>query len=236
MDNWAPYAPPASVLVVLHYYREREVPELITLSSLMQIGVKEAIAPRALATLRFLNLVEADGLVAKRFHSLRYASESDYESLLSELLRAAYKRVFDRVDVAVASAVQVKAAFHPYRPGAQRDRMITLFLALCREAGMALASQPKRSSIRQVSSRDLPITLRGDHQPTAPVGERDTKTGHGAEGDSAPVTNGMPDPAILAWFQRLPNPGLPWAPVLRKKWLKVLASILDSVYAEAPPE
>lgn len=42
-SRWMPYAPPATVLQVLHHYRQREVPEKLAPTNLIQIGVTESL-------------------------------------------------------------------------------------------------------------------------------------------------------------------------------------------------
>lgn len=155
-DTFAPYAPPSGVLAVIHFYRKRDVPPSVTLTNLVQIGVTEALAPRVMAALKFLNLLHADGTTSDQFRALRYASEEDYQTVLGGILENAYRGVLDHVDLANAGERELNNAFIPYSPGGQRPRMITLFQALAKEAGWPLAVEPKVSSPRHTGSGSRP--------------------------------------------------------------------------------
>jgi len=155
-DSFAPYAPPSAVLSVIQFYRNRDVPASVTLTNLQQIGVTEGLAPRVLAALKFLGLVREDGTTTDEFRAIRYASDDDYQQVLSAILEAAYKGVLDHIDLATAGDRELNNAFIPYSPGGQRSRMITLFQALAKEAGWPLAVEPKSSSPRAATIRSAP--------------------------------------------------------------------------------
>jgi len=152
-ESFAPYAPPSAVLSVIHFYRSRDVPASVTLTNLQQIGVTEALAPRVLATLKFLGLLREDGTTTDQFRAIRYATEQDYHQVLTGILEGAYKSVLDHIDIATAGERELNNAFIPYSPGGQRSRMITLFQALAKEAGWPLAVEPKASSPRGATAR-----------------------------------------------------------------------------------
>ncbi|MGA3057879.1 MAG: DUF5343 domain-containing protein [Candidatus Limnocylindrales bacterium] len=147
----APYAPPSAVLGVIRHYRKMDVPEKVTLTNLRQVGVTETLAPRTLAALRFLGLADEDGVTTDRFRAIRFAKDNEYQQTLVDILNESYHEVFAHVDLATAGDRELGNAFIPYSPGGQRERMITLFLALCQEAGMTLAVPAKSSSPRVVT-------------------------------------------------------------------------------------
>jgi hypothetical protein len=151
--TFAPYAPPSAVLAVINHYKNRDVPPSVTLTNLQQIGVTEGLAPRTMAALKFLGLLQDDGTTTDQFRALRYASHDDYRSVLAGILEAAYKGVLDHVELATAGDRELNNAFIPYSPGAQRSRMITLFQALAKEAGWTLAVTPKASSPRGTETK-----------------------------------------------------------------------------------
>jgi hypothetical protein len=167
----APYAPPSAVLGVIRHYRKMDVPEKVTLTNLRQVGVTEALAPRTLAALRFLGLVAEDGVTTDRFRALRFAKDNEYQQTLVDILNESYHEVFAHVELASAGDRELGNAFVPYSPGGQRERMITLFLALCQEAGMTLAAPAKSSSPRVAASPRggkptvRPATRRGSASP-----------------------------------------------------------------------
>jgi hypothetical protein len=153
----APYAPPSAVLKVIRHYADRDVPERVSLINLIQIGVTEALAPRTYVALKFLGLLEDDGTTTDRFKALRYAKTDEYQEVFGGVLDAAYKDIIDHVDIGSATDTDIANAFRPYSPGGQRSRMITLFVALAREAGWSLdnvgptttvAAKPKTRAAR----------------------------------------------------------------------------------------
>jgi hypothetical protein len=141
------------VLAVIQFYRKRDVPASVTLTNLQQIGVTEALAPRTMTALKFLNLLHDDGTTSEQFRAIRYASDDDYQRVLTGILEAAYKEVLDHIDITKAGDRELNNAFIPFSPGGQRPRMITLFQALAKEAGWPLAVEPKASSPRPTAAK-----------------------------------------------------------------------------------
>lgn len=142
----APYAPPSAVLRVIRHYRLKDPPEYLTTTNLRQLGVTEALVNRTLVALKFLGLVREDGTTTDEIRALRYANDDEYQTVLGGILDAAYKEVFDHIDLESAGDRELNNAFIPYSPGQQRSRMITLFLELAREAGREIAVQAKPSA------------------------------------------------------------------------------------------
>lgn len=146
--KFAPYAPPATVLGTIRHYRTFDPPEYLSTTNLRQIGVTESLLPRTVAALRFLNLVREDMTTTDQFRALRFADEDQYQTFLREMLNVSYKDVLDNLDLSTATERQINNAFIPYSPGGQRERMITLFLALAREAGWTIAATGKAGTPR----------------------------------------------------------------------------------------
>lgn len=177
--QFAPYAPPGTVLHVLRFYRAREVPERLPDKTLGQIGVKDSVLLMVRRTLEFLDLVQKDETTTDKFRGLRFASDEEYPHVLRDVLTAAYAGIFEVADPTMATRLQLGNAFRPYSPASQHDRMITLFLGLCREAGIAVPEPPKQSaptaqptSKRQARSKTPStggdaVTVRGDKHARA---------------------------------------------------------------------
>ena len=134
--TWAPYAPPGTVLDLIRAFRDRDLPPRIDKTNLSQLGVPDGLVNRTWATLIFMGLIRDDGTTMAAFQRLRYASETEYRTFLLDVLRNAYEEIFLFVDPKIASYRQLDEAFRPYSPGGQRQRMITLFVGLCQEAGL----------------------------------------------------------------------------------------------------
>jgi hypothetical protein len=162
-SKFAPYAPPATVLAVIRHHRKRDVPERISTATLQQIGVTESLIPRTVAALKFLGLVQDDLTTTEKFRSLRYAKDDDYEDTLGRILDDVYEDVLKVIELPTATEQEIENAFIPFSPGGQRQRMITLFLALANEAGWSAAVQAKPITPR-LSSRK-PEKVPANHTP-----------------------------------------------------------------------
>ena len=143
-----PYGPPATVLQVIHHFQQREVPETITDTQLGQIGVKPSILVSVKQALVFLNLLREDGTTTDNFKALRFANDDERRRLFQDLVIGAYSEIVAIADPATATRNQLFNAFRPYSPASQHDRMITLFLALCQEAGIKVSEAPRQYQMR----------------------------------------------------------------------------------------
>lgn len=141
----APYAPPANVVDVLHHVRKRGLPDTLTQRVLASIGIPDGNVSRTLAAFRFLKLIEEEnGECTATFQRLARATDEEYPEQLAQVIREAYKTVFTYVDPADDDTIKLNNVFRQhYNPQAQRTRMVTLFLGLCREAGIVSGSLPE---------------------------------------------------------------------------------------------
>jgi hypothetical protein len=138
--------------VIRHYY-QREVPETLTTTHLTQIGVKDSVMRLVRQSLVFLNLIREDGTTTENFKAIRYATDEERAKVFRDLVTEAYREIFAVLNPEQATRGQLFNAFRPYSPASQHDRMITLFLALCQEAGYAIAQAPRQSSIQNPRPR-----------------------------------------------------------------------------------
>ena len=161
----APYASPKNVLDVMERYRNRGLRTPFTVDLLGQIGVPDGAAHRTLQALRLLDLVDDAGEPTEALEGLKRASEDEYRPLLAQIVRSAYHTIFTVADPAEDSPVAVRDAFRFYKPDSQQHRMITLFLALCEEAGIiektgsnAVPAEPhpRRKWLRSASAGTRP--------------------------------------------------------------------------------
>ncbi len=133
-NNYMPYASPSNVIAVIRRIRDRGLPDIINPQFLSQIGISEQGARRTIATLQFLGLIHDDGTPTDVFKILHRANQNEYPSELANVIRSAYENIFKVVDPANANDIELNDAFRPFEPASQRSRMVTLFLALCKEA------------------------------------------------------------------------------------------------------
>lgn len=167
----APYAPAANVVTVIHRLRQRGIPLPVTRESLTILGIPDGNAPRTLQALKLLGIVEEDGQISPSAERLRRASEDEYPEALAQILREAYAPIFEVTDPATDTELRISDAFRQYDPTTQRGRMVTLFMALCAEAG--ITSGPRqRPNPRPRSSAPQPRRRQTEPQTMQPANDR----------------------------------------------------------------
>lgn len=137
----------------------------------MRLGMPAPYANRTLSALKLLDLVDDEGTPTAAFTELQRASESEYKPRLEQVLRTAYSEVFQVVDPATDSAQAIEDAFRFYEPRAQRDKMLTLFLALAEEAGIVGADKAPRKRMRTVRTESGRKRIVDEKPPRTPEQE-----------------------------------------------------------------
>ncbi len=152
LPDFMAYGPGNRAVDVVKRIHEGKTPNVLSLKALVSLGVPEGNAPRIDRALRFLGLVNPERELSENAVRLRKATSDEYQSVLAEIVHGAYKPIFESYDPATATDVDLNNAFKPYDPAGQRGQMIALFMALCREAGLA----PESSEVRR---RGRPTTV-----------------------------------------------------------------------------
>lgn len=219
----APYAPINHVLNVIRRFRERGLPNPLTLQELERVGVPPSNAPRTLAALRFVGLINDEGERTSEFERIGRASTEEYPGVLDEIVKAAYAPVFTVVDPAENSDIEIQDAFRHYQPQTQRGRMVSLFLGLCREAGIVPGGPLQRRTRRR-------RTIAGT-QPSATgtLTDRPEPVGVHAEVPEPTVTQteaGIDFRLVSALMQQLPKDGK-WTKAKRDKWVEAVSASID---------
>lgn len=209
-----PYAPARNVLDVVHRMRDRGLPETVDLTTLGTIGIPEGNQARTLAALKFLGLVNEDNTRSELFTRLGRASTDEYPQLMAEILRDAYAPVFEIVEPGENTETQVFDAFRRYEPASQRQRMVTLFMTLCAEAGIV--------------SQDAIQTRKPSAQPrrNTPRAGRTPKSATTAKTRVNTNEDGPDLRAIHGWIDQLPPEGW-WTAAKRDRWLNALTAAVD---------
>ena len=143
-----PYAPPANMQALLHRLRRMNLPPRITRELLKGVGISENIAPRVLSTLRFLDIINEHDEPTDILRGLAGSTEDEFRQLLERTVRSAYAEEFNTIDPAVDPQERITNAFQRYIPRSQHNRQVTLFLGLCREAGIPTMDVPRRRSMQ----------------------------------------------------------------------------------------
>ncbi len=158
-DATAPAAGMVNVLSVIRRYRLRDFPRRFSPDDLHHVGIPFIDVDRTMHALRLLELVdEADG-PTERFRKIQESeSEEQYHEALQELLHAVYELVFEAVpDVNKASDMKMRSVFREFEPPEERERMISLFRALCAEAGLIEEGSKLIPPILGTSSRNRQV-------------------------------------------------------------------------------
>ncbi|MBM2812725.1 MAG: hypothetical protein HW416_3484 [Chloroflexi bacterium] len=228
----APYASPANVLKVVGRYRERGLPDPLTLKALESVGISYSATSRVQQALRFLGLIDADGHRTQQFEKLRTATTEEYPGILTEIVRGAYHEVLTIVDPTQDSITAITDAFRHFEPTAQRDRMVTLFLGLCRESGIGPEKRYRRTqqpNATKAQQARTPRATGGGRRSSAATSAPSTAVAQprGSSGDEP--GDGTPDYRLLnVLLGQLPREGR-WTEERRTKWLQALTAAVDLV-------
>ena len=213
-ENFAPYASAKSVLQVINRYRDRGLPEPLTPDALEQIGVTATMTSPTYRTLRFLGLVNDDGIKTDSFERLRRATSDEYPGVLEGVIRNAYADVFAIVDPAEDDEATVADAFRKYDPANQRRKMTSLFVGLCEESGILQRqrkrrSRPDRAANNSRQSEVKSTTVDDQRSPMVPE-----------------IQSELDFRLISAIFQQLPKSGI-WTSDKRHRWMEAMTSAVD---------
>lgn len=135
-EKYAPYAPLGNVVAVLDRLRGGWKPETIDVNDVIASGVSGGNAPRTLAALEFLGLIEPGGRASPAARTLAEMPTDHYKGFLATLIKESYKEILGRIDPESASDLEIEDAFRLYSPATQKGRMATLFIGLCQLAGL----------------------------------------------------------------------------------------------------
>ena len=217
--HYAPYAPLSTVLNVVRYFRNHDVPEYLTPDVLRQIGVADGLIFRVLRTFEFLGLTAKDRLARREFKAITAATNEQYPKILEGWIKHAYGDIFRSVNVHDASHEEIYNAFRPYAPAGQRARMVKLFVGLCQEAHIQI-----RASVDGTRSTK--------HKPRSDSSTRPPELRQPRKELPLEARAGIHQ-GILLLLQDLPKDHLAWTKSDRDRWLKAFQSMLDYLYPVA---
>ncbi|MGD0248110.1 MAG: DUF5343 domain-containing protein [Candidatus Limnocylindrales bacterium] len=156
-----PYAPAANVVAVLERVRRVNLPDVVDSDLLRIAGVSEGAMTRVVYALRFLRLTEPNGRPTDRLRAIAKAPEEEWRDLLAGVVREAYSADFARLDPGQDPQPKIVSAFQRYEPRSQTERMVMLFLGLCRASGIPVLDAPRD---RQMQPQKRPVG-RGSSRP-----------------------------------------------------------------------
>lgn len=221
-DTNRPYTPPSNVVAVLHRLRSRNLPERVEADYLRDASVSEGTVGRTLFALRFLGLIDEQGLPSQALRTIHTSTDEEYRSSLSGLIREAYSELFNVIDPAEDTQDRILNVFRRYTPASQRNRMVIFFLGMCREAGIPTLDVPRQRSMREPGAARAPSPRRAatrSRPRAATVSEAGTDI----------------HPALEGLVRSLPTPGAALLRERREQWLTMARGTLDYLYPTEEP-
>ncbi len=225
-EKIAPYAPFGCVIAVIRRFRERGLPETLTMQEITRVGVSEGNAPRTLQALRFLKLVDEDGHRTQTFDRLGRVPTSEYAEVLGEIIKEAYRDVFTIVDPAEATDIEINDAFRYYQPQAQRGRMVTLFRGLCQEVGLVAGGPPETRKRTKVITASKSMMTSNSMALRKPKVEASQHLDASGILNSTPINAGQEFALLQGLLQQLPE-SRKWTQDRRDRWLQAFTASID---------
>lgn len=224
-EDFAPYAAISNVMEVITRKRERGFSSQLTPTTLETIGIPKGNASRTLQALNYLGLMEEDGTQTELFNRLARAGEAgdEYQTLLQDIIRNSYRRVFEIVDPATSGETAITDAFRQFEPEAQRARMVTFFLGMCEHAGIVQQKERERKARNTSSKRATTQRARASSSST------DIKQTPIDPGEGLPRRANDEDAEyrlVFAVMQQLPS-DRQWSADRRQKWLSAVEAAVD---------
>jgi hypothetical protein len=146
---------------------------------LVKAGVSESVVRRVSQALRQLDLTDNDMNPSEVLKQYSVAPTDEAKSLLEKAVRDAYQPVLSFVNPAEDPPERIRDAFRSYEPRGQQERMVTLFVGLCRHVGLmadvqkpssdgAKARKPRKPGSTPAKGRATPGSGRSDDSPVQP--------------------------------------------------------------------
>jgi hypothetical protein len=161
-DNQAPYASPENVERVLDRVQKSGLKGKIDTDFLTQLGINDTMIPRTLRALEFLGLIENDGTATATLNQFIVSDEEGGKAVLREALQTAYAMIFRAANPESDDRPKIFNAFRMMKPQGQWDRMTTLFLGMCRYAGIQVKEPPPNRAAKGEKRERKPQTSRKD--------------------------------------------------------------------------
>ena len=217
VDSNRPYPPPSNVIAVLERLRSRNLPDIVDGEFLRDAGVPDGTNTRTLFALRFLSLIDRD-MPTAALRSIAISTDEEYKQILEGLVRDAYSEVFEVHDPAQDNQAAFVNFFRRYAPASQRPRMVTFFLGMCREAGIAILEPPRK----RVSSASI-----GGPRASKPAARKSSSRKAPALGGSLEIA-----PALQGLVESLPKQGSVLSKARRDQWIEMARATLAFLYPE----
>lgn len=226
-----PYAPTANVIAMLNRFRTRNLPEKIDSEYLRDAGITDSLNPRVLFALRFLGFIDDDAPTSI-LRSIARSTDEEYQTILAGVLRDTYRDVFEVLDPTQDQQSRFINFFRRYSPASQRDRMVTFFLGMCREAGIPTIDAPRNRVSGATAKARTSRSTSGPKAAPRSTGQSkvaDNSSVRDKVAPSPPSAVGMP-PALELLVRSLPPAGTAMSIGKRSQWMALAKATLDYIY------
>jgi hypothetical protein len=214
-QNPAPYAPASAILDLIDRYRNRGLSRPFNAEVLGRAGVSDSLIPRTLQALQALELIGEDGNPTDTMEALQRAPEPEFKKQMAAWISSVYADVLSFVN-ASDDETAIRDAFRHYNPMGQQTRMVSLFMGLCRAAGMRTDDQSNASArprARKTASLTAGSLMRRNSNPAA-------------KGSRTIMPSGIPSP-IAGLLTKLPPEHGEWTKAEREKFESAFKALLD---------
>ena len=208
----APYTPASTILDLIDRFRNRGLSTPLTKDVLERAGVSKSLIARTIPALMTLELIDEEYNPTETLENLRRVPEPELQDHLAAWIKSVYADVLSFVEP-TDNETAIRDAFRGYKPVGQQTRMVSLFLGLCRAAGLRgdePAPKPRPHARTRVGQRREPAPRK--------------TTRKAAPAQSAPKLN-VP-PALEGLLNSLPASGK-WSQIQRDKFLSTFEAVLD---------
>lgn len=212
-ENPAPYAPASAIIDIIDRYRNRGLPRPITAEVLGRAGVSDSLIPRTAQALATLELIDEAGNPTETLEGLRRAPEAEFKPLMANWLKSVYGDVLNFAD-ANDDETAIRDAFRNYNPVGQQPRMVSLFMGLCRAAG--IRSDEQSTAAARPRARKAPAA--GASAPRPRVDKQPPARGA--------MPSGIPAP-IAGLLTKLPPEHGSWTQAERERFESAFKALLD---------
>ncbi len=117
----------------------------VIISVLENFGIHSGEAYEVRIGLRNLGLIDSEDCITDTFVEVAPTTGEEYQKQLAKLLHYGYRDIFNHINPAHATQQELRDAFRDadYQPESMRSKMLSMFRALCREAGIITAETEK---------------------------------------------------------------------------------------------
>lgn len=191
---------------------------------LARSGVSDSLIPRTLQALKTLELIDGNGMPTETLENLRRVPEPEFKNAVASWIRSVYADVLAFADPA-DDETTIRDAFRNYNPVGQQARMVSLFMGLCRFAGLRTdgEAQPakRRTPRKPAASGNASTTPMRRTKPTPHVKQQHAH-------------DGLPPP-IAGLLTSLPADG-EWTQAERDRFVTTFKAVLDFCYQVREPQ